>query len=94
MVVSISLPSSPGCSWRICKFAILDCIGVTTTHLFICILFLSFIMLLEEESLQNRGCLMNNNLINKINKIARLEIDDDELEKLISHHPLITHVIR
>ena len=39
-------------------------------------------MLIEEEILQNRLGLMNNNLINKINKIARLDIDDDELEKL------------
>ena len=36
-------------------------------------------MLLEEEILQNLGGLMNNNLIDKI---AQLDIDDDELEKL------------
>ena len=48
--------------------------GVTTTHLSC-----HFIMLLEEEISQNLGGLMNNNLINKI---ARLDIDDDELEKL------------
>ena len=42
---------------------------------FISILFLSFIILLEEEILQNLGALMINNLINKI---GRLDIDDDE----------------
>ena len=36
-------------------------------------------MLLEEEIWQNLGNLMDNNLINKI---AGLDIDDDELEKL------------
>ena len=47
---------------------------------FICILlFHHLFKLLEEEILQNLGGLTSNNLINKI---ARLDIDDDELEKL------------
>ena len=47
---------------------------------FICILLFCHLLLpLEEDILQNIGGLMNNNLINKI---ARIDIDDDELEKL------------
>ena len=48
-------------------------------HIYLSSFILSFIMLLEEEILENLGGLMNNNLIDKI---AQLDIDDDELEKL------------
>ena len=45
-------------------------------------------MLLEEEIWQNLGGLMDNNLINKI---AGLDIDDNELEKTKSHIIFLLH---